>query len=117
MQSYFTFTITKTNTSAYVVTRRKRHCYWQSACPTGPKNPNYYIWKKLYNTLEDPVTTSSAKVPAEQMLAAFLSQPVLSAAGDTLLSTPEDKSSKRSGCLDPEVDGDPKKACRNHRSV
>lgn len=51
------------------------------------------------------------------MLAAFLSQPVLSAVGDTLLSTPEDKSSKRFGCLDPEVDGDPKKACRNHRSV
>lgn len=46
---------------------------------------------------------------AEQLLAAFLSDPMLSAAGDTLLSTPEDKFSKRLGCLVPEVESDPEK--------
>lgn len=43
------------------------------------------------------------------MLEVFLSEPVLSAAGDTLLSTPEDKFSKRLGYPLPEVVSDPEK--------
>lgn len=77
--------------------------------PTGPKNLNYYVWKKTYNTVEDPITASSAKLSAKQMLAAFLSEPGLSVAGDTVLLTSEDKFSKRLWCLVTEVEGDPEK--------
>lgn len=63
----------------------------------------------MYNTLEDLVTESSAKASAEKMLAAFLSEPVLSAAGNTLLLTPEDKFGKRLGCLDLKVESSPEK--------
>lgn len=77
-------------------------------CPTGPKNPNYYIWKKLYNTLEDLITASSASVCGANA-GSFSVRAHASAAGDTLLSTPSDKFRKRFGCLIPEVEGDPEK--------